>query len=218
MKRALRRQQGHGALDLIEETTHLLRTGPAALLATYYLGAIPFVLGLLFFWADMSRSPLAPQHLAEASFSMALLFIWMKFCQAIFARRVRAHAAAEVFQSPGLRQAARIFLTQSILQPSGLFLMPLACVPLLLPFPWVCTFYQNATALDAGDDAGTADLVKKSCRQAKLWPRQNHALLAILFAFGFCIFLNWATICFFLPRLFKMLFGVESDFTKNPLA
>ena len=217
MKRALRRQQGRNAFDLIEEATHLLRTGGAALVAIYYLGTTPFVLGLLFFWADMSRSPLAPQHLAGASFGVALLFFWMKFCQAFFARRVRAWAAAETFVPPGFARSARIFLRQAILQPSGLFLLPLASVA-MLPFPWLYAFYQNVTVLDDGDDSGTAALMKKSWRQAKLWPRQNNAILAILLAFGFCVFLNWMTVCLILPRLFKMLFGIESDFTKNPFA
>ena len=79
MKRAQRRRQGKGAFDLIEEATQLLRTAPVATLAVYYLGAIPFVLGLLFFWADMSRSPFAHQHHAEAALGLALLFFWMKF-------------------------------------------------------------------------------------------------------------------------------------------
>ena len=45
------------ALRIIEEAVHLLRTGPGLLLSVYYLGSVPFVLGLLYFWADMSRSP-----------------------------------------------------------------------------------------------------------------------------------------------------------------
>ena len=53
-------KRARGPFDLLEEATHLLRTAPAATLAVYYLGAVPFVLGLLYFWADMSRSPFAP--------------------------------------------------------------------------------------------------------------------------------------------------------------
>ena len=86
MKRA-RRQQCKGSFDLIEEATHRLRTAPAATLAVYYLGAIPFVLGLLYFWADMSRSPFAGQHLVDSALGLAALFLWMKFWQVIFARR-----------------------------------------------------------------------------------------------------------------------------------
>jgi hypothetical protein len=217
MKRTQRRQQGRNPFDLIEEATHLLRTAPAATLASYYLGAIPFVLGLLFFWADMSRSPLAPQHLASSSFGLAALFFWMKFCQAVFMRQMRAQAAGEPFSAPIFRRAVRIFLTQAIIQPSGLFVLPLASLP-ALPLPWVYAFYQNAAALDDGANTGTRALMKKSWRQAKLWPRQNHLVLLIAFAFGFCVFLNWITVCAALPQLFKILFGVESDFTKNPFA
>ena len=43
------------ALRIIEETVHLLRTGPGLLLSVYYLGSVPFVLGLLYFWADIDR-------------------------------------------------------------------------------------------------------------------------------------------------------------------
>jgi len=217
MKRAQRRQQGRNAFDIIEEATHLLRTAPIATLTTYYLGAIPFVLGLLFFWADMSRSPLASQHVAGASFGLALLFFWMKFCQSLFARRVRAQAAHEAFPALRLRQGLRIFFKQAIIQSTALFLLPLSAVP-ILPLAWAYAFYQNAGVLETGEEEGTAALMKKSWRQAKLWPAQNSAMLAILFVFGICVFLNWITVCAALPELGKMLFGIESDFTKSHAA
>ena len=215
MKRA-RRQQGRGAFDLIEETTQFLRTAPASVLAVYYLGAIPFTLGLLFFWADMSRSPFATQHLADASLAMTLLFLWMKFWQVIFARRLLARVAGEAPRAVHLRRGTRILLTQIILQPLGLFLVPLSLV-LALPFAWVYAFYQNATVLADGDDS-VPELFKKSCRQAALWPKQNHVALAILFGFAFYVFINWATVCLVLPHLIKMLLGIDSVFSKSPLS
>jgi hypothetical protein len=216
MKRA-RRQQDKGAFDLIEEATHLLRTAPAATLAAYYLGAIPFVLGLLFFWADMSRSPFASQYLAEAALGTGALFLWMKFWQAIFARCIRAQIAVESPPPPHFRRCVRIFLTQTILQPPGLFLIPFALLP-LLPFAWVYAFFQNVTALADGDDGSVSKLFKKSWKQATLRPMQNHLALAIMLAFALYVFLNWATACLVLPGLFKMLFGVESVFSKSPYA
>ena len=75
MKSTPRRQQGKGALELIEEASHLLRAAPAAALAGYYLGSLPFVLGWLYFWADMSRDPDAPQHLTAATLNLTLLFL-----------------------------------------------------------------------------------------------------------------------------------------------
>lgn len=216
MKRA-RRQQGKPAFDLIEEAVHLLRTAPPAALAAYYLGAVPFVLGFLFFWAGMSRSPFACLHLSNASFGIAVLFFWMKFCQTLFARRLRAQIAAENIPPMNFRDAAKICFTQSILQPLGLFLIPLSLLP-LLPFAWVYAFFQNATALGAGDGGGLSKFLNKSWRQAALWPTQNNVTLAIMLGFGFYVFLNWTTVCLVLPDLFKMLFGIESAFSKSPSA
>lgn len=217
MKRNPRRQPGKSAFDLIEEATHLLRTAPAATLARYFLGAIPFVLGLLFFWADMSRSPLASQHLAAASLGMAALFCWMKFWQVLFTRRIRAQAAGAPPPPLSLRSGLRILFVQTVIQPSGLFLLPLALLP-VLPFGWVYAFYQNAAALDDGAETGALALLKDSRRQAALWPGQNHLLLLILAAFAGCMFLNWISVCLLLPELCKMLLGVESIFTKSPMA
>jgi hypothetical protein len=211
-----RHRQDRGAFDFIEEATQLLRTAPAATLAVYYLGAIPFVLGVLFFWADMSRSPFAAGHLADASLAVSILFLWMKFWQSVFARRIRAQLAAQSSPSLNFRAGMRILIAQIILQPPGLFIIPLAILP-VLPFGWVYAFYQNATVLSDGEE-GVLALFKKSWRQAALWPKQNYLALAILLAFGFYIFLNWLTVCLTLPGLFKMLFGVESAFTKSPMS
>ena len=213
MKRA-RRQRGKGSFDLIEEATHRLRTAPVATLAVYYLGAIPFVLGLLYFWADMSRSPFAGQHLIDSALGMAALFFWMKFWQVIFARRLRAHVTAEPAPRWTVRRLGRVFLRQAFVQPSGLFLIPLSLLP-LLPFAWAYAFYQNVTVLDDGGPAGTSPLLKKSWKQATLWPGQNHIVLAIMAGFGFYVFLNWVVTGLTLPYLIKMLFGVESVFTRS---
>jgi uncharacterized membrane protein len=214
MKRAPRRQQGKGGLEIIEEAVHLLRTAPSGALAAYFLGSLPFVLGVLYFWADMSRNPFAYQHLATASFCLALLFLWMKFWQVVFARKLRAaisNAAAELWSFTRCR---RVFLAQAALQPWGLFLLPLSLLP-ALPFPWAYAFFQNLTALDDGESPQLRGLIRKSMRQAALWPRQNHAMLLILLGFAFLVFLNLAIFCFALPSLWKMLFGVESVFTRS---
>jgi len=209
-----RRQQGKGSFDLIEEAVHLLRRAPVATLAVYFLGAIPFVLGLLYFCADMSRSPFAGQHLIDSALGMAALFFWMKFWQVIFARRLRAHVAAEPVPRWTVRRCGRVFLNQAFVQPFGLFVVPLSLIP-LLPFPWVYAFYQNVTALDDGGTEGASELLKKSWKQACIWPRQNHIVLAIVTGFGFYVFLNWAVAGLVLPHLIKMLFGIESVFTRS---
>jgi hypothetical protein len=217
VKRAERRRQGLAALELIEQAIHQLRAAPPATLASYYLGALPFVLGLLYFWGDMSRSAFAEQHVAGAALGVAALFLWMKFWQAVFARNLRASFAGEPPPPLGFRRGWRILVAQTALQPSGLFALPLAFV-VALPFAWVFASYQNLTVFGAAETGDLRFLLRKAARQATLWPRQNHILLASLFGFGFYVFLNWTTVCLALPWLAKMLFGVGSAFTRSPLS
>src|SRR5579864_7149556 len=58
-------------VELYEEAVYLLRSAPAAVLASYYIGALPFVMGLLFFWADMTQSAVAYENCAPASMVVA---------------------------------------------------------------------------------------------------------------------------------------------------
>jgi hypothetical protein len=216
MKRA-GRQLDKGAIELIEEAVHLLRRAPLAILASYYVGALPFVLAWLYFWTDMSRSPFAYQHLAGGALGLGVLFVWMKFCHSIFSRRLRAFLAGEPPLALSFRRCRRIFISQAALQPSGLFLLPLALV-LTLPFAWVYAFYQNLTALDDGEAPDLRSLIKEGLQQASLWPKQNHLLLAMLSGFALFVFLNWSILCLVLPGLVKSIFGVESIFSRSGLS
>ncbi|HWW02259.1 MAG TPA: DUF4129 domain-containing protein [Candidatus Acidoferrum sp.] len=216
MKPNARRLRGKASLELLEEAFHLLRSAPTTALASYYLGALPFVLGSFWFWADMSRSPFAYQHLDAAALGLAVLFLWMKCWHVLYVRALRDSIAGGL---PPLSPGAvwRIVVTQAAMQPTGLFLLPLALVP-VLPFPYVFAFYQNLTVLASGESAGFGALAKRAARQSSLWPRQNSALVVVMFGFGLIVFLNWATFCFLLPGLIKMLFGVESVFTRSGMS
>src|SRR5256885_16202703 len=92
-------QRGRGALEIIEEAFHLLRLASLPTLLAYYIGAVPFVLGVLYFWSDMSRSAFADERLALETAGLALLFFWLKTGQAIFAGRLRAQVAGRPPQS-----------------------------------------------------------------------------------------------------------------------
>lgn len=209
-----RRQQSRPALDLIEEAVHLLRTAPAGALAAYCVGTLPFILGLLYFWADMSRSPYARQHVVEAALGVTLLFVWMKFWQAMFARQVRAFVSGETPPPLTVRRGIRIVLGQAALQPTGLFLLPLAALP-VLPLAWVYAFYQNLTALADSDAPSLRELFRRCARQAQFWPQQNHIVLLFLSLFAGFVFLNCCIGCGMFPHLIKMLFGIETVFSRG---
>jgi len=214
MKPAQQLQQGKGAFELIEEAFHLLRLAPLSTVASYYVGSIPFVLALLFFWSDMSRSAFAAQRLAAGAFGLTLLFFWMKTWQAVFAQNLLAALSGDPAPRWTLGRWLRVALVQAILQPSGLFLLPLALM-ILLPFGWIYAFYQNITALGDGEIPELRKVCARAWRQAKLWPMQNHYVLLLFKPFAFFVILNLITGVLAVPFLLTKLFGVETPFSQS---
>jgi hypothetical protein len=205
------------ALRIIEETVHLLRTGPGLLLSVYYLGSVPFVLGLLYFWADMSRSPNANEYSAAAALGLAVLFVWMKVWQTIFALRVHDRISGDLSHNGSLGQLASIAATQTLIQATRFIVMPVAAL-LAIPFGYCYAFYHNAAVYVGQDNQDFKPTCQWAWRQAKLWPRQNHLLIAIFWLFGLVIFLNVSMATLIIPQLLKSLMGVESVFTLGGVA
>ena len=205
------------ALRIIEETVHLLRSGPGLLLSVYYLGSVPFVLGFLYFWADMSRSPNANEYSAAASLGLAVLFVWMKVWQSIFALRVHDRISGDLSHSRSLGQLASIAATQTLIQATRFFVMPVAAL-LVIPFGYCYAFYQNVAVYVGRDNQDFKPTCQWAWRQAKLWPRQNHLLIAIFWLFGLVVFLNVSMATLIIPPLLKSLLGVESVFTLGGVA
>ena len=203
------RLRERGAIRIIEEATRLLREAPLRVLTVYYVGSLPFALGLLYFWADMSRSALAEKYAAVASLGLAILFAWMKCWQALFARQLHYLIRGQTAARPTMRQLLRLAAIQTWLQAFGLVLLPLSAV-LVLPLAWVYAFYQNLTALAHREEGGAWDLVRLAWKQAKLWPLANHYLLAILSLFSLFVFLNLGAAIYVAPGLLKSLLGLES--------
>jgi len=207
-------RQDIGAIEIIEEAVHLLRLSPAIILFTYYIGSLPFMLGLLYFWADMSKSAFAIQRCAAASFCLAMLFVWMKCWQAVFTSRLKARISHDHPPHWPFVRIVHLAATQTLIQASGFLLLPLSLL-MTAPFGWSYAFYQNVSAQGDGDDLGT--ICKKSWEQAKLWPVQNHLLLLVFSIFGTFVFLNVALSIFLLPHMLKRLLGVDNIFAMSGL-
>jgi hypothetical protein len=138
-----------GAIEIMEEAVHLLRLSPPHLLVSYYIGTLPFILGLLYFWADMSRNAFAAEYCAVASFGLALLFVWMKCWHAVFAQNIKSRISRESGVQWSLRRVANMIATQSIIQASGFIVLPLSLL-MAIPFGWFYAFYQNISVQDDG--------------------------------------------------------------------
>lgn len=216
MKKAFLRTHGKPAMEGIEEAFMLLRTASPALLATYYLGTIPFVAGLLIFCSSLSRRAEAANYLVEATLAMTVLFIWMKFFQARFGSMMLARLRGDELPSWRPVEIARSLAIQTTIHATGLILLPLSALA-LLPFGWVYAFYQNVSTLDDGRTR-LADCFRASVRQSTLWPGENHLALLVLSGFGFFVFFNWIILGMMAPQLLNMFFGIESVFTQSPMS
>ena len=209
-----RRPQRRSAIRILEEAVHLLRGAPGHLFVFYYTGSLPFILGLLYFWGDMSRNAYGADYGAIASLGMALLFVWMKSWQAIFAIRIKSIIVNQPAYRLSWYRIYTLVANQALIHASGFVVLPLAAL-VMLPFGWCYAFYQNTTVLEDRQTQGLSRLSQRSWQQAKMWPNQNHILLSVFIIFGIIVFLNLAIFLFILPYLLKKFFGFESIFTMS---
>ena len=228
------------ALDLIDEAAMRLRLAPVATLGIYYAGSLPFIFALLYFWTDMSRRADAADAATGAALGMALLFVGMKVAQAVFAARLRAQFGHRTALAWTPARLGRLALVQTLLQPSGLFLLSaptllpmvltaghdtldrqllalMTALVLSLPLGWVYAFYANVTALGDGDTASARAVCIRAARHAARNPRGNHLALSILGMLGMFAWLNLLIATLLLPQLVKMFTGQENVFTRSGL-
>ncbi|MBI9076894.1 MAG: hypothetical protein JEZ02_15915 [Desulfatibacillum sp.] len=201
------------ALDLIEEAVQILRQGGLALALPYLMGTIPFILGLLYFVADMSKSPFAESHCIAFALILALLFIWMKACHAWFVQAILASLHGQ--KAPGLSLVLKVLPAQMFLHSLGFIALPIAAV-IMLPMGWTYAFFQNLLCVDLGKYKNVKTTWSRAWSQSLLWPLQNHFALSILAFFSCAVWLNICVFMLFLPYMFKTLFGIESQFVLSP--
>ncbi|HWB59982.1 MAG TPA: hypothetical protein VG733_10845, partial [Chthoniobacteraceae bacterium] len=204
--------EGKGALELVEEAVQLLRRAPIPVHLFYYIGSVPFVLALLYFWSDMSRGAFAYDRIVGSSLELAFLFLWMKSWQAAGLAILRAHVSASPppHWTPG--RIWRLVVTQAALQPTALFVRPIALL-ITIPYPQVRAYYENAMILGDGSE-GVGAVSRKAWRQAMLWKKQSIFVLLWLLLFGVMVSTNLAIIMEFLPETLRMFTGVESRFSQ----
>ena len=216
-----RKRQGKvlsAPLELVEEAFHLLRSIPLKALWIYYLGAVPFVLAIFYFWADMSRSSYAARDAALGAAGVAAAYFWMKGWQGIFCRRLWAQLlpAGELPPLPG-RRVVRLFAAQVFLHSLAL---PLLLVSAIFT-GWVIAFFQNVSALgftQQFEGKPLRQIIRRSARLSHYGWGQNHLVLLVMGAVGLFTWLNIVGSLALIPTAIKMFFGIESVFTLNPMA
>jgi hypothetical protein len=211
------KQQKRSGIDLAEEALFLLRHSSAPIISSYLVGTVPFVLGLLYFWTDMSRSAVASQHLGQAAFAMCALYIWMKFWHSIFAINLFGRLSGSPPERYSWSRIFRIVTTQLSVQPYGLFVIPF-CVLALIPFPWALMFFHTFALTGDGNHSDLRSAIKRSWSLANLWPGQSHVFVFLMLAFSVCIFAGVGILILFIPQLIQALFGIETVLTQAGIA
>jgi hypothetical protein len=196
------------AIEIIEEAVHLVRSAPMPALVCYLAGSLPFLLGFLYFWLDMSASHSAAERLPVASIGLALAFVWMKFWDAIFAMRLRALAACRDFHMPGWKECLTTACGQSAIHAAGLFLIPLAAIA-VVPFPWVYAFFQHATACPA-PEKGLRQTVTAAWAMTTTNITETLHLAPLMSGFSLVVLINWISLGVLAPELVRMLLGVDT--------
>jgi len=168
-------REGGKALELADQAFRLARSAPGAL-ALYYIGSLPFTLALLYFFAEMSHGAFAYRDQAGGALALTILFVWMKTWQTLYARALWAAASG----TPGPRWSAaaavRVAGRQAVIQPWGLFVLPLSLLA-VAPYGHAYAFFQNATVMDDGEDVSLRKFISRIAGMAKLWPGQNFKLI-----------------------------------------
>jgi len=203
--------------DLMEEAVYLLRNASAKVWFSYLLGGIPFLVMLLLFWTTMSQSPFAHNQLAVYSFLLAFAYFWMKFWQSRFLVQLRKQYSSS-FDPERTSSACACFRRQMIVQPAGLFVLPVALISTVF-FPSALAFFQNMSACEAIGTDENETLFEKALR----YSHSNDKGIFVFALFWFpaitlIVFLNWLTFFIALPFLLYSLLGIDSQFIHSPFA
>lgn len=202
----MRRSFEPTAIELVEESVHLLRGAPASTLVTYYAGAVPCALGVLFFWAYTTWFLPAGTDLAWGALGLVGVFAGLKVAQAEFCARLLAQRLGAEPPVWPWRRRLRVAAAQLRLQPWVLLVAPAALL-LTVPLAWLCAYAQTLVVL--GDEEHLHD---EAVAQARLWPGQNHAGLLLIAAVGLAAWINLGATFFAVPWLANKLLGLENIF------
>lgn len=219
-RRVKKRRKESGAMQILEEAFHLVRTAGVKAYWRYYLGAVPWALGLLYFSADMGRSSLAARDAAFLSIALAGIYLWMRTMQASFCtvlwEQLNPGGVPAMNRTERFRALGALALVHSLQAPLlavGLFFA--------IPLGWILAMQQNFSVLALTRKPGRRplrDLFLDAIRMAHEQWAQNHAILVVFFFVSLFTWVNLVTAVLFVSGMGKSIFGSENVFTLSPEA
>ena len=217
MKQKSKNTRDSAFVPLLEEAVSLLASLPASAWIGYLLGVLPFGVALLAFCTVMWESTLAPRQLGAGALGVALAFVWMKLRQTAFATAMLAQINPETARETRDR-FRRILRRQLLLQPLGLFVLPLSRLVTLL-HPFTFTFFQNLTVCEALGPGEAGSVPERAMNYAGRNPRQlSMYVLAGQSGLYLMVLLNWLMVLVIVPHLWFSFTGVENPFVRSGYA
>ena len=221
VNRRIRKKRSEvAAMQILEEAFHLIRTTEAGAFWRYYIGAVPWAVGLLYFIADMGRSSHAGRDAALAALILTGLYFWMRICQARFCAALWARldpgGNPRLTRGERFRALGALALCQSLQVPLlviGLFFA--------IPLGWILATQQNLAVLALTSRPARRplrDLLGESIRLSHDQWAQNHGILIVFCFVSLFTLVNLVASCLLVPSLLKSFFGVETIFTLSPEA
>lgn len=209
--------RSRSGIDLAEEAFFVLRHAQPSILISYLTGTIPFVLGLLYFWTDMSRSPFAAAHVGQSALGMSGLYIWMKVWHCIFANRLLSSLTGEFPQPFSVSRIIRLTAAQLAVQAYSWVVLPICAFTVAL-FPWALAFFHSFSITGDGNHDNLRSAIKRAWSLTSLWQPQNHVMVFLLSWFTLSVFQGIGIVIMFIPFLLDALFGIETVFTRAGLS
>lgn len=206
--RKTQKNDGPDALNLAEESMHLLRSLPAKAWLQLALGSVPFTLGLLYFFSDISRGAYGQSHLTPGALIMAILYLWLKFWQSAFTQTIAAALYGREASPWTPRRIWNVTIINAIVHPVGMILFPI-CAVLFVPLPPVYAFFHSLTFVADGEDPSLRANIVRAGGLARKWYGANLGFLFVIKFFAFLVYLNWMITLAFLPGLTSMLLGTN---------
>ena len=201
------------SLELLEESLQILRTGGASILLLYWTGALPFAISLLWLLRDTGFNWGGPL-LFRYSLICAVTFIWMSYWKSAAARNTLLLLTPASTSSANWHQCAAI---QAIFQTFKLFVMPFA-ITSLLAWPAASSFFRTLSLEPISSARPIRNGLARAFSTATMRYAENAVAFLTVAGFAIIIFLNVLITLAISPYLWKVLTGIETDWSRfqNP--
>lgn len=165
----------HTAVAIAEEAVELLINAPSRILLSYFLGTIPFIIGGLYFFAELVFNPTAEPLIPVLGAILAMLFMWMRYHQSRFMAQLLRFRAGEPEPVRHIRDILESLLLHSLIQPVGFILLAIGLL-LIVPFARLSSAFHYYSILASGPEPLDSSHFKKAVRVSVIDPGKQLAL------------------------------------------